>query len=197
MLSSSAASLPFPTSISEIILPEQSSLGKTLASLRKSRLSIHNRLASIIEDSNFVSAVSTINALPLVANERCGSWYVSPTKKEGSAYFKSTDGHQGQWSFSLRRLNLGLLEVLGKYGGAILVDSTRRGKSMPDALSKTVPMWVAVMNRILFPEIVAGHKLSTPEDVVSRSEHAQIEGRLHDFVTSLEVWTQSCLKTRC
>ena len=44
-------------------------------------------------------------------------------------YFKSTDGHHGQWAFSLRRLNLQLLKVLGEYGGAVVVDSTRRGKS--------------------------------------------------------------------
>jgi len=35
----------------------------------------------------------------------------------GSAYFKSTDGHTGEWSFSLRRLNLQLFEVIGAYGG--------------------------------------------------------------------------------
>lgn len=35
----------------------------------------------------------------------------------GSAYFKSTDGHFGIWNFSLRRLNLGVLDVLGEFGG--------------------------------------------------------------------------------
>lgn len=29
----------------------------------------------------------------------------------------------------------------------IIVDSTRRGKSFPDALSKTIPIWCAVVNR--------------------------------------------------
>lgn len=80
----------------------------------------------------------------VVANERCGGWYVESglrgtsfnasgededdgdeasdgkVKRRdgwGSAYFKSTDGHFGIWNFSLRRLNLGLLDVLGEFGG--------------------------------------------------------------------------------
>ena len=32
-------------------------------------------------------------------------------------YFKSTDGHTGQWAFSLRRLNLQLIDIVGKHGG--------------------------------------------------------------------------------
>lgn len=38
-------------------------------------------------------------------------------KARGSAYFKSTDGHAGEWNFSLRRLNLQVLEAVGVYGG--------------------------------------------------------------------------------
>lgn len=53
-----------------------------------------------------------------------------PDLKAGSAYFKSTDGHFGQWSFNLRRLNLQVLEIVGREGGGIVVDSTRRGKRM-------------------------------------------------------------------
>ncbi len=56
---------------------------------------------------------------------------------------------------------------------------------MPDALSKTVPIWVAVLDRLLFPDEVASHPLQTPEDVVSRSEHTQIELRLPTFVSEL------------
>ena len=37
----------------------------------------------------------------------------------GSAYFKSTDGHTGEWSFSLRRLNLQLFEVIGTCNGYV------------------------------------------------------------------------------
>lgn len=53
---------------------------------------------------------------------------------------------------------------------------------MPDALSKTVPIWIAVLNHLLFPDIPEAANLSTPEDVVSRSEHAQIEARISSFV---------------
>lgn len=65
----------------------------------------------------FVQEVAEHYNLPLVANERCGSWYIDPEGKAGSAYFKSTDGHTGQWDFSFRRLNLQLLALANQYGG--------------------------------------------------------------------------------
>lgn len=64
----------------------------------------------------------------------------------------------------------------------IIVDSTRRGKSMPDALCKTVPIWVSVLNRLLFPDEPISHVLRTPKDIVSKSEHSQIDQRLPRFV---------------
>jgi tRNA A64-2'-O-ribosylphosphate transferase len=64
----------------------------------------------------------------------------------------------------------------------IIVDSTRRGKSMPDALSKTIGIWIVVLNRLLFDQRLDSHELMTPSDVVSDSEHAQIEERLNRFV---------------
>lgn len=57
---------------------------------------------------------------------------------------------------------------------------------MPDALSKTIPIWIAVINRLLFPDDDEASHLRTPEDVVSRSEHAQIQERLPDFVSHLQ-----------
>jgi tRNA A64-2'-O-ribosylphosphate transferase len=54
-----------------------------------------------------------------VANERCGSWYIPPDTKSGSAYFKSTDGHTGQWDFSFRRLNLQILPLAREHGGYV------------------------------------------------------------------------------
>ncbi|KAF2666179.1 initiator tRNA phosphoribosyl transferase, partial [Microthyrium microscopicum] len=170
------------TSTSHLIFPSAASnFSSTLNSLKRSTLSIPNRLRSIISDAEFVCALSSSYGLPLIANERCGSWYIPPDRKVGSAYFKSTDGHMGQWAFSLRRLNLDLLGILGDAKGGIIVDSTRRGKVMPDALSKTVPIWCAVLNRALFPENVDAHALYTPPDAVSRSEHSQIEERLNGF----------------
>ena len=74
-------------------------------------------------------------------------------RSTSSVYFKSTDGHFDQWAFSLRRLNLHLLDILGEHGGAIIVDATASGgKYMPDALRWTVPIWTVVINGILFPE---------------------------------------------
>jgi tRNA A64-2'-O-ribosylphosphate transferase len=163
----------------DLIFPSAASaLKDTLGQLQKSNLSIKNRLRSIKQDAEYVCAVADAYHLPLIANERCGSWYIPPNRKAGSAYFKSTDGHSGHWSFSLRRLNLQVLDVLHVYGGCILVDSTRRGKSMPDALSKTIPIWTTVLNRLLYPDMVEAGELRTPLDVVSESEHAQIEARL-------------------
>ena len=119
-------------------------------------------------------------SLPLFPNLRCGVWYVRPPI-EDSCYFKSTDGHNGNWSFSAIRLNLNLAEAAAAAGGCLVVDATKRGKvrrgrgcrrvacarqrqleaaapgqpplsppllqRFPDAMSKTVPMWAAVMNR--------------------------------------------------
>lgn len=176
-----------PLSEADIIFPHlcnTSSLSSTLSSLRRSSLSTHNRLASILLDSVFVETVASAYELPLVANERCGSWYIPLSRKSGSVYFKSTDGHMGEWSFSLRRLNLQLLDVVAKWGGAVVVDSTRRGKSMPDALSKTIPIWCCVMNRALFGGERTGEamELFTPPQAVGESEHAQMQKRIDGFV---------------
>lgn len=62
---------------------------------------------------------------------------------------------------------------------------------MPDALSKTVPIWCAVINRLLFEDMPASHKLHTPDEVVSASEHAQIEARIDDFVANAKVYQQT------
>lgn len=58
---------------------------------------------------------------------------------------------------------------------------------MPDALSKTIPIWCAVMNRLVFPEITDCQTLQTPADVVGASEHTQIEAKLEGFATEIKV----------
>jgi tRNA A64-2'-O-ribosylphosphate transferase len=172
---------------SDLIFPIQSlNLSTTLHSLKRSALSIHNRLTSITSDFHFVQSVADAYDLPLVANERCGSWYIPPEKKTESVYFKSTDGHMNEWSFNLRRLNYQLLDVVKNFGGCVIADSTRRGKSMPDALSKTVPIWCCVLNRIVFKENSMLHELYTPPQAVSPSEHAQIEKRLDHLVSQFQ-----------
>lgn len=55
---------------------------------------------------------------------------------------------------------------------------------MPDALSKTVPIWCAVLNRVLFPDQTDSHELHTPPSAVSASEASQIAALLPGFVSS-------------
>lgn len=132
-------SLIFPSST------EQTSLSHLFTDLKRANLSIHNRLRSILQDAEFVREVAASfgggegghgaagenkqadssrkegkqrrRRRPLVANERCGSWYVRPADKTAGVYFKSTDGHTNAWKFSTRRLNLHLLELVGEYDG--------------------------------------------------------------------------------
>ena len=107
-----------PLHHSQLIFPSaHTSLSTTLTDLRRTNLSISNRIQSIVDDASFVEDVASTFELPIIANERCGSWYIRPELKAGSTYFKSTDGHHGQWSFSLRRLNLQVLDVIGQKGG--------------------------------------------------------------------------------
>jgi len=179
----------FPTRLADLSLNDSShnpSLYANIRSIRRSALSIPNRLKSILEDANFAKQVSKYYNLPLVANERCGSWYIHPSDKGGSTYFKSTDGHHGQWDFSPRRLNLQLLRILTAHGGAVIVDSTRRGKNLPDAFSKTVPIWVAVVNKALFPEDDRAHHLQSPPRPgnLATSEISQIDARLDSFTAT-------------
>jgi tRNA A64-2'-O-ribosylphosphate transferase len=57
---------------------------------------------------------------------------------------------------------------------------------MPDALSKTIPIWCSVLNRFLFPEQPRFHELYTPPQVVSKSEHAQIAALVPSFLVALQ-----------
>lgn len=157
--------------------------------LRKEELSLRARLQSIVHDNRFVSQFENF---PLVANERCGLWYLQPNQRHGSVYFKSTDGHTGQWQFLTRRLNFQLLPILGENGTVVVVDSTRKGKLMPDALLKTVPIWCAVLNYIMFDgateevsaefaALQSQNWLLTPREMVSESEHHSIAARVPVF----------------
>ncbi|KFH46968.1 tRNA A64-2'-O-ribosylphosphate transferase-like protein [Hapsidospora chrysogenum ATCC 11550] len=171
----------------DIIFPQDQnpSLSNVLTSLRRTNLTIHNRLASIRADARFVlAAAEAYGGRPLVANERCGSWYIAPADKAGSAYFKSTDGHERAWKFSTRRLNLHLVDIIEKNDGVIIVDSTRRGKRMPDALSATIPIWCTVMNLALLPSNPLSSHLFLPPSY-SPSTHAQIAALIPTFLASL------------
>jgi tRNA A64-2'-O-ribosylphosphate transferase len=57
---------------------------------------------------------------------------------------------------------------------------------MPDALSKTVPIWLTIFNRLLLPDMTQYHSLHVPMDVVSASEKQQIESRLEGFLAQVK-----------
>jgi tRNA A64-2'-O-ribosylphosphate transferase len=150
-----------------------------------------NRLNSILEDADWVNSfcASKVAHLPVVPNLRCGLWYVANGHDKG-CYFKSTDGHNTQWGFSLKRYNLNLIHLIQREEGVAIVDSTRRGKSMPDALSKTIPIWCAVVNaasqRRHGTNAMSNYgDLCVPGNVVSLSEEAQIRERLEEWIQLL------------
>lgn len=114
------------------------SLSTVLTTLRRNNLTIHNRLTSCLADADFVlrvraafspespaaaAASGITSSRPLVANERCGSWYVRPGDKGESAYFKSTDGHERAWKFSTRRLNLHVVDLIEKHDGYVTIQN--------------------------------------------------------------------------
>ncbi|KAA8900846.1 hypothetical protein TRICI_006131 [Trichomonascus ciferrii] len=166
-------------SFNEFVAENFASVSK---SIRKESRSVRNRIQSIFCDAAFVKEVELSYQLPLVANERCGRWYIDPRDITESVYFKSTDGHNGQWGFSFRRLNTHLLDTIARNGGVIIVDSTRRGKRMPDALSKTIPIWCAVLNKAL----LGFGMFYTPPNAVSASECSQIEELLPQWVSQFK-----------
>lgn len=57
---------------------------------------------------------------------------------------------------------------------------------MPDALSKTIPIWCCVLNRVFFPNTPSAHKLYAPPQVVSDSEHAQMTNLIPQFVQAFQ-----------
>ncbi|KAL6805522.1 tRNA A64-2'-O-ribosylphosphate transferase [Trichoderma sp. SZMC 28012] len=184
----------------------QPSISSLLTQLRRSTLTPYNRLKSIHADAAFVAQVASSFSTysshlesdstsgpekrkrkkrPLVANERCGSWYIPPDRKDGSAYFKSTDGHERAWKFSTRRLNLHLIDMIEENDGIIVVDSTRRGKRMPDALSTTIPIWCTVLNMALLPNNPLSSNLFLPP-YLPASTHSQITALIPTFLSSLK-----------
>ena len=69
----------------------------------------------------------------------------------------------------------------------MLVDSTRKGRTLPDSFSRTVPLWAACISRVAAAlQRAHGHRpclppdtpLYTPPQIVPPSEHAKMEGLL-------------------
>jgi tRNA A64-2'-O-ribosylphosphate transferase len=159
-------------------------------SLRSSNLSTRNRLLSIIKDAEFIVEIKDTYYpdIPIIPNDRCGRWYVNPKlyKNLIPSYFKSTDGHTNNWSFSTRRLNLHLLNQINENNGIILVDSTRRGKKIPDSFSKTIPIWISIMNKFINSNSPFMETFITPIETVSKYEHDRMLDLLPDFLLEME-----------
>ncbi|KAJ1720712.1 tRNA A64-2'-O-ribosylphosphate transferase [Coemansia erecta] len=159
-------------------------LYKIAQQLRAESRSLYNRLRSIEADGEFVqSAASRLGAYPVLPNERCGLWYVDPLLSYAqTVYFKSTDGHNGYWRFSLRRANTHVFPVLASHGGCVIVDSTRRGKTMPDAFARTIPLWCAVWNAAMGYDAT----VYVPEDIVAPSERSRMQELVSGFAAQLK-----------
>lgn len=158
--------------------------------IKKQSKSLRNRLQSIKFDHKFFvdKVVPIFPDFPIIPNERCGIWYCKSGEYEQSSYFKSTDGHINQWDFNTRRLNFHLLPTIERSGGIIIVDSTRRGKKIPDSLSKTIPIWCAVLNSLMIEDIDPYREeqvLYCPPDIVTQSEYDRILSRIPEFVKKL------------
>ncbi|KAJ3341108.1 hypothetical protein HDU83_006788, partial [Entophlyctis luteolus] len=84
--------------------------------------------------------------------------------------------------------------------GCIFVDATRSGKKFPDSLSKTIPIWCAVLNvavahlraastnqklPVESNECCWDMSLHTLPTLTSATEHAQIEQRIPEFAAQL------------
>ena len=106
------------------------SFNQVLRTLKREENSLYNCLNSIYHDTAFIeSACQLYPSFPLYANLRCGLWY-NP-EPQHTCYFKSTDGHYGNWAFSTVRLNWHVALLAAEAGGAVIVDATRRGKVFP------------------------------------------------------------------
>ena len=167
-------------------------IAKSNRQKRKTAYRARHRLLSIERDVNFLAqkcigselanSFPNVSRWPLIPNKQCGSWYLPPTSTITPVYFKSTDGHVGTYDFSLKRLNLHLIDVIHEHGGCCLVDSSVR-KILPDSFSRTIPIWCCVINRIVQryrDEMNICHNgkwdtnLYTPDSIVSSEEHAEI-----------------------
>ena len=71
----------------------------------------------------------------------------------------------------------------------VFVDSTRNGKRVPDALSKTIPIWCCVINHFLVHLNLSEDELAVhvPPYMVSATERNQIQEKIATFVEKLRV----------
>ncbi|KAM0848469.1 hypothetical protein ACQ4PT_054367 [Festuca glaucescens] len=171
------------------------SIYKAARRIKRRESTLYNALRSVADDAAFVAEIAALwPALPLVANLRCGLWYTQPRTLAATCYFKSTDGHAGNWGFSTARLNLHLALLAGERGGCIIVDSTRKGKRFPDSMSKTIPIWCCVLNQAIqrhrLRAINQGSGLNSAMSVaVSKGDAEKYSGSSNwDSSVHLPVW---------
>lgn len=193
---------------------------KIIKEWRKKRTRARYRLLSIERDFQFVeNAVAHHKGKcpgppwPVLANQRCGSWYAHPLEQSlSSCYFKSTDGHVGTWAFSLKRLNLQVLDVVSSCGGCFIVDASK-SKKLPDSFSRTIPIWCAVMNASVARlakqhgieldadlwEVDSQQFLFTPSEVISNEERIEIlakrDQHVADFLACGSIDVEWLLRT--
>jgi len=151
-----------------------------------------NRLKSIYYDSVQVSELKNkISNSQIIANLRCGKWYCNEPDVK-TCYFKSTDGHNQQWDFNSRRLNINVLEYILANVPIIIVDATANHRKVyPDALSKTIPIWITVFNTYL--KKLANIHIDTPIclpksicDIEKDNLLKHIDNKLEQWVLELE-----------
>mmetsp|Transcript_4031 Transcript_4031/g.9724 ORF Transcript_4031/g.9724 Transcript_4031/m.9724 type:complete len:451 (-) Transcript_4031:83-1435(-) len=157
------------------------SFGAAVRGISKVGRSYRARLVSIAADADFVGEIRCqLAPVPFFANLRAGRWYLP--NPDGLCHFKSSDGHpQERAKFSTSRLNLNVLAALQEAGSLCLVDATRRGKRFPDALSITVPTWVAVINRLRARSLDGVREPAIFPEWVPRNEVEKIEESIDEF----------------
>ena len=131
-----------------VICNQQLSITQVLRAVKRQEHGLFNCVASSVADAAWVREVADeFPGFPLVANLRCGGWYVPRPAAGETCYFKSTDGHSGEWSFSPVRLNLHIAAMAAREGGVCIVDATRRGKSFPVRENRHRQLGVPVGNQ--------------------------------------------------
>ena len=170
-------------------------IGQALRELGRAARTGWHCAASAAVDFEWVATTLSLHApgAPVFANLRAGAWHVRPPVHE--CRFKSTDGHAAEPKFCTARLNLHVVTAAASppAPGAAIVDATRRGKAFPDALSRTVPAWCAVINRVVAAargvserdaHAAGWHTLHTPP-WVPPSEADALARRVVDWANSL------------
>jgi len=184
-----------------------------LCSIRDDSLRISHWIEKLKTSTNHEnSPFSTKSRIPFAirfGNRRCGSWYTLSHDSVSNTYsrsldwthFKSTDGHSAYnlGTFSLSRLNLQLIQSLGNpltRHSAVIIDATRRGKICPDSLTRTLPVFLSVIDCLRVEFSLLDSKFAQESilmkkfpQCVSQSELSQIFAWIpkwkHDLISSI------------